>query len=186
MSERQYGTLKEIRRDHVARYEFARDLLPEGLKILDAACGCGYGSYILSQKAANVHGVDASLEAIKYAQINYNKGNTLFTQERFPCHFRDADVAISFETIEHIKDDYEFLCELRLCAGRLICSVPNQEKLPFTKERFPFHFKHYTKEGFNSLLDRAGWRVVKWYGQEGTNSSVEPDINGRTLIADCE
>ena len=49
-----------------------------------------------------------------------------------------------------------------------------------------FHFRHYTKHEFNSLLNECGWCVTEWHGQDGPESDVEPNVNGRTLIAVCQ
>ena len=47
--------------EHVARYKFALDY-SNGLRILDAACGAGYGCYILASNAEHITGVDISTE----------------------------------------------------------------------------------------------------------------------------
>jgi len=193
MSERQYGNLSEIRRDHVARYEWARDLLVLGgkkLTVLDAACGCGYGSAVMAESGLiSVLGIDASEEAIQYAESHYSKDFVAYKVGRLPAmldNYPQVDVVVSFETVEHIKDDVALLAAFRKVAKRLLASVPNQERLPYSAQRFPFHFRHYTKSEFETLLNMAGWSVKKWYGQESAYSDVVEGVNGRTLVADCE
>lgn len=53
-----------IRRDHVARYEFVAGRLVPGSRVLDLACGVGYGAHILAKAGHKVIAVDASPEAI--------------------------------------------------------------------------------------------------------------------------
>jgi 2-polyprenyl-3-methyl-5-hydroxy-6-metoxy-1,4-benzoquinol methylase len=78
-SERQVTpSLQNIRPDHMARYKFTSESLSqfEG-KVLDCACGIGYGSYVLVSNNANldVTGVDIDQAAINYARQHYAHTN---------------------------------------------------------------------------------------------------------------
>ena len=183
--ERQYGTLSEIRRDHLARYEFVTSQLTNDDLVIDAACGCGYGTYLMAQKAKHVIGYDNSKEAIDYAIKHYESPNSFFEQTDLPCVVPVNDIAVCFETIEHVKDPHALLRNLRESSTKLFASVPNQDRLPFRQEQFPFHRRHYTKQDFDKLLNETGWVVNQWYGQEDAYSEVEKDVNGRTLIVEC-
>src|SRR5690606_14400181 len=57
---------------HLERYEFAKQFLTGG-KVLDCACGVGYGSHLLAEsgKCDKVVGVDIDAESIKYATDRY-------------------------------------------------------------------------------------------------------------------
>ena len=182
--------IDEIRRDHVARYEFAAKKIPEGSKVIDFACGCGYGSRVLSDTGLIVSGMDICMEAVAYAIKHYGNEKTVFRicNGNAPSNLGTYDAAVCFETIEHIEDPRPLLKALRLSAPKLICSVPNEDKMPF--EIAPgittaFHYRHYTKYEFKSLLEGCGWAVTEWYGQLDDISEVEPNLNGRTLIAVC-
>jgi len=191
--------ISEIRRDHVARYEFAANYLDPGHTVIDFACGIGYGAHILSDAActelfsnhARVVGFDIDAETISYATENYgNEGRVTFRQADGNCppQLPVADLAVSFETIEHIQDPRPLLRALR-SAPRLIASVPNESVFPWQQEdgtTVAFHHRHYTKTEFAELLMECGWSPVEWYGQHGTHSEVERDVHGRTLIAVCE
>ncbi len=183
--ERQYGTLDEIRKDHLARYEFAYSSISRGDMVIDAACGCGYGSYILSRKAVRVYGIDSSIEAIDYALKYYNNDRIFYLQREIPCELPVANVGVCFETIEHVTNPLGLLKEFKEKTNRLFASVPNQDRLPFKKEQFPFHHRHYTKYEFCELLLEAGWKPQKWYGQEDAWSDVKENVNGRTLVVEC-
>jgi 2-polyprenyl-3-methyl-5-hydroxy-6-metoxy-1,4-benzoquinol methylase len=64
---RQWGeTVSEIKTDHVKRYELAAKYAKG--RVLDAACGCGYGSSILYAMGTEVVAVDASADAIGWAE----------------------------------------------------------------------------------------------------------------------
>ena len=64
--------ISEIRRDHVARYEWALTQIPEGSRVVDFACGIGYGCQILAEAGHITHGFDIDAESIEYAKQNYS------------------------------------------------------------------------------------------------------------------
>jgi len=171
-----------IRRDHVARYEFALTQIEAGSKVLDLACGVGYGSDILAKAGHTVTGIDVDGEAIAYAKEHYAGNGAEFIQASAEnIELTDYDVVVCFETIEHIKHPMPLLRGFRSAAPKLIASVPNEEIFPY--KNYKFHFRHYTKQDFIDLLCEAGWGDCEWFGQTDHLSDVEPDINGRTLIA---
>lgn len=99
----------DITIEHMQRYEIASNLV-EGKNVLDAACGEGYGSYILSKKAKNVMGIDISSEAIEYASEEYKNKNLKYicaSIEKLPLEDNSIDIIISFETIEHVNEDVQ-------------------------------------------------------------------------------
>jgi SAM-dependent methyltransferase len=176
-----------IRRDHVARYEWAAQYLSSG-RVLDLACGIGYGAQIFAKAGHTVHGVDRDREAITYALKHYRHERASFWPGDDSClagYERDSfDAVACFETIEHIEDPLLMLRAMHDVAPRLLASVPNEEVFPYLNH--DFHFRHYTRAQFMALLAQAGWRVKEWWGQLGPESEVERDVNGRTLIAVAE
>ena len=178
--------LSGIRRDHVARYEFVAAQLPKGSRVLDLACGIGYGANILAKAGHIVVAVDRSRDAIEYGRLHYAHPNL-----HFECHDagemqfdRDVrfDAVVSFETIEHLEHPEPIMKVWSGIADRLFASVPNEAVFPHAG-RIKFHFRHYTRPQFAALLSGAGWSVSGWYGQAGPDSEIEPNIEGRTLIA---
>jgi 2-polyprenyl-3-methyl-5-hydroxy-6-metoxy-1,4-benzoquinol methylase len=113
------------------RYKFAGKYTA-GKNVLDIACGSGYGSAYLAEKASSVFGVDVDRETIEYCKHKYLQKNLHFLQiekdqmmEEFKNRF---DVVVSFETIEHISDYNKFLYILNTYLknnGILILSTPN-------------------------------------------------------------
>lgn len=184
-------TLDGIRRDHVARYEFSARALPPGSRVVDYACGVGYGTRILADAGHDAIGFDCDSEALEYARAHYRKHDSpqgIFRRSNgnAPGELGDYDAAVCFETIEHIEDPRPLLKALRVSAPLLIASVPNESVFQFAQpdgSTIKFHFRHYTKFEFKSLLSECGWCITEWHGQEGPESEVEPNMNGRTLIA---
>jgi len=187
VGERQVSpSLKGIRGDHRARYFWAASRLPYRCRILDAACGVGYGSRVLAQEIqARVVGIDIEPEAIAYAKEHYYfDGVDYFAADvRGFKSAKDFDAIVSFETIEHLDDPAPMLLNFRKLSSRLLCSVPNERLLPFDAKRFNHHFRHYTPEQFTSLLESCGWRVVARRCQKTASpGAVEKGVDGRTIV----
>lgn len=176
-------TLKDIRRDHVARYEWATRTLPQGARVVDFACGVGYGSWILAATGFTVEAFDNDPEAIAYARKHYAHRNATFAHgdARAPATLGKYDAAICFETIEHVAEPRVLLRALARAAPLLLASVPNEEIFPFG-EGVEFHFRHYTRAEFVALLRECGWKIRNVYGQSGSESPVEFGVMGRTLV----
>ena len=66
----------ELEIEHLNRYHFGAQFVKDK-RVLDVACGTGYGSAILAENAAFVEGIDISREAIDYAISNYSTHNIL-------------------------------------------------------------------------------------------------------------
>src|SRR5437588_13115791 len=62
---------------HLAVYEWIGARVV-GLRLLDMACGEGYGSEVLSRSAAAVVGVDANPQAHEHARLRYRRQNLGF------------------------------------------------------------------------------------------------------------
>jgi len=119
------------RRFHLARYEFARAWCT-GKKVLDGACGTGYGANILGSVAREVVGIDCSSEAVEYASATYGTDHVRFQKsfvESTPFPTDSFDVVVSFETVEHTLCPESHIMEIvRLLepgTGQVILSVPN-------------------------------------------------------------
>lgn len=180
------STLGGIRQDHKERYLWARDLIPKGSRVLDVACGVGYGAYIMAQYGLIVTAIDTDLEAIEYARKHWADDNIHYLHidandlEQFNTDC--FDYAVMFEAIEHIEDPLPVLKTLHRISLNLLASVPNESGFPY--KNYKYHFRHYTPHEFDQLLIAAGYHVYDWFGQYGTESPVEADIfGGRTIIA---
>jgi SAM-dependent methyltransferase len=183
-------TLAGIRRDHVARYEFAAARIARGSRIIDFACGIGYGTKLLCEAGHQAFGFDVDAEALDYARQHYDAGNPWRCMDgAAPGELGRHDAAVCFETIEHIEDPRPLLRALREAAPLLIASVPNEAVMPWQiapNMVTAYHFRHYTQAQFEALLNECGWVVQGWYGQPGPESEVGPSPNHcRTIIAVC-
>ena len=180
--ERQFAkTLAAVKPDHLARYGFIGNWIRGNVQsplILDAACGCGYGSFFLKDYAHHVTGVDRSQEAITWASLYFNSDNIDYrvadlehvdwARISAPVPF---DIVVSLETLEHFENPATYLKRLYKATNspcKLIISTPNPEVCPlYTKgqKNFPFHFKHWSIPELDELLYNCGYRLQTWFGQ---------------------
>jgi SAM-dependent methyltransferase len=175
IGERQIASsFENIRLDHKNRYQFACEQLRNKkiTSILDLACGIGYGSLMLAKTTnAKVTGVDIDKGAIEYANKFFSNHNTDFICEdarKLSLEKNSFDAIISFETIEHVEFDTELLAtfyELLKPGGIFICSTPNEDVMPFSKENFKFHVRHYKVDEIRLILETAKFEVKQSFTQ---------------------
>ena len=185
--ERQIGTIqKHIKHNHRCRYHWAADrlqeLLSEGSHILDAACGCAYGSQILAQRGFKVTAYDRSDEAMEYAQHFAHPRVEFYQDDIFKALTQEYDAIVSIETIEHIEDDAKWIDGLYRISPILVGTVPNQDVVPFNTKTHPFHFRHYTQSEVTELFQQ--WKLSDWstqYKKKGALAQMVPGIDGMTL-----
>jgi SAM-dependent methyltransferase len=146
--------------EHVGRYLFAAPFA-EGLRVLDAACGTGYGSYCLALgRARRVDGLEISREAVAYAGSRYRKDNLHFSSgdaARMPYRSGSFDLVISFETIEHLLDPESYLSECKRVlkpGSTFIVSTPDKRVHEGLQVQVPFHELEYSPEEFKSLVGK--------------------------------
>lgn len=172
------GTKGEIWMEHWHRYHFAARWAA-GRSVLDVACGEGYGSALLAKVAAHVTGVDVSAEAIEHARRTYGSAANLeFVRAsctRLPFADASAELAVSFETLEHIGGQREFLDELARVLrpdGVLVLSCPN--KVEYSDQRDyanEFHVRELYRDELAAVVGER-FPHMRWYGQRSTFYSV--------------
>jgi 2-polyprenyl-3-methyl-5-hydroxy-6-metoxy-1,4-benzoquinol methylase len=160
---------------HVARYQWARQFVRPGDRVLDAACGLGYGSALLADAtlAESVRGLDADPWAVAYAREHYGAARSRLTFDTCDLETLDEhapasyDLVVSFETIEHLANPERFVeaCRRLLTpGGRLLCSVPNEWVDETGKDPNPFHLHVFDRARLESLCSTA-FAVEHVYGQ---------------------
>jgi SAM-dependent methyltransferase len=90
-------------RRHLAVYEWIATYV-SGLRVIDMACGEGYGSDVLARAAAQVVGVDANPEAHEHARLRYRRPNLRFERDLVETFSVPADAVVFLQTIEHLQD----------------------------------------------------------------------------------
>jgi len=146
-------------RRHLAVYEWIGARV-HGRRVVDLACGEGYGTAVLGRTAASVVGVDANPEAYEHARLKYTGGNVSFERDMIETWSGDADCVVFLQTIEHVRDPEAVLarlCELVGPRGVVYVSTPNVLTLaPKGEPRSgnPWHVREYRPEEFRALCER--------------------------------
>ena len=88
-------------RRHLVVYEWIA-ARAHGRRVVDLACGEGYGSAVLARTAASVVGVDANPEAFEHARLKYI--DVRFERNMIELWTGDVDCVVFLQTIEHVQD----------------------------------------------------------------------------------
>ncbi len=160
----------QIALEHLHRYALACGLAG-GKRVLDVACGEGYGTALLAGSALSVTGVDVDAAAIAHASGKYGNASTRFLQgscTSLPLPDACMDLVVSFETVEHVDDHEAFFAEIERVLtpeGLLLISSPDKAEYERGRsEPNPFHVHELTRDAFEQAL-RARFRNVSMAGQ---------------------
>ncbi len=156
-------TGRETLRLHLERYELAAQHARPG-RLLDMACGAGYGTRLLADRAAGVTeaiGIDVAEDAVAYARRTYARDGIAFrcadAQELVdPAGF---DTIVSLETVEHVPDPARLIERLVAAlrpGGILVASVPTTPSVDVN----PHHLHDFTEASFRAMVARHGLREV--------------------------
>ena len=145
-------------RRHLVVYEWigARVI---GMRVLDMACGEGYGSEVLSRSATAVLGVDGNPEAHEHARLRYVRQNLQFEWGAVETYGEPGslDAVVFLQTIEHVQDPVavlEHFKSLLAPGGTVYVSTPNLLTLAppgAAKSSNPWHVREYRAAEFREL-----------------------------------
>jgi SAM-dependent methyltransferase len=179
---------REIWYEHVHRYAFASTMC-RGARVLDAACGEGYGSAMLAEAADHVVGVDVSDDAIRHAKSRYEGQGAVEFQVAdctdLPFGADEFDRIVSFETIEHLSGQADMLAEFRRVLrpeGVLILSSPDRGEY---SDRRGFDNPHHVKELYRDELESlvfGQFPACRILGQKLLFHSVIFDTDGADRV----
>jgi SAM-dependent methyltransferase len=174
-------------RRHLVVYEWIAARVG-GLRVIDMACGEGYGADVIARTAGAVVGVDANPEAHEHARLRYRRSNLRFARELVETFAEPADAVVFLQTIEHLNDPGGALDHfVSLVAGErgarrpaepatdpataarpgtVFVSTPNVLTLApkgAPRSGNPWHVHEYRIEEFDRLC-REHFREVRMYG----------------------
>lgn len=151
---------------HVAEEMVTGDLLEIG-------CGEGRGVELLAPKVVTYTAVDKIEEVVQSLSLKFK--NSRFIQANIPpLPFEDNsfDSIVSFQVIEHIKDDNKYLQEIHRIlkpGGKAYISTPN---IKLTLSRNPWHIREYTANELTELCKKY-FSVVEMRGIAGNEKVME-------------
>ena len=164
---------------HLKRYWFASQFIKKGQRVLDYACGSGYGTQILQEKSNVVAmGYDINQEALDYATNHFHRPMFFYKMEWLPYNF---GLITFFEAIEHMtkeegKETLEKLKGLLAENGTLVISIPCK----LDTQRNGFHKSHWDRFVLASYLGRlfktVGVTYQDWDTGEIGNKGIGPDF----------
>eukprot|EP00913_Durusdinium_trenchii_P035348 g33078.t1 len=158
---------------HLSRYEFAKTFCA-GKRVLDAACGTGYGTAAISDTALETTGIDFDQKTIDYASQNYSRRNVSFqksTIELTPFDSDSFDTVVSFETLEHTISPESAVREFaRLLKpdGTAVLSIPNAWGLT------PHHFYDFDLTMLKTLTETFFGEQEYFYNNSGDKADRTP------------
>ncbi len=151
-------------RRHLIVYEWIAARVGGG-RVVDMACGEGYGSDTLARSAASVVGVDANPEAHEHARLRYVRPHLRFQRDLVESFAEPCDAVVFLQTIEHVEDAGAILDHFRSMlspGGVAYVSTPNLLTLAppgAEKSDNPWHVHEYRVEEFRALCEAHFPRV---------------------------
>ncbi len=162
-------------------YELAARHLRQTDRVLDVACGAGFGVRTMAGRCATVVGVDLDEDSIAAARAADGASEYLVADAtRMPFEEGTFDAVVSMETLEHVPA-HPFLEEVRRVltpGGLLMLSTPQSRlgEIPFT----PAHEREFSLEELTEIVgthfeivERIGLKAgTIWFDGDpvGTNS----------------
>jgi 2-polyprenyl-3-methyl-5-hydroxy-6-metoxy-1,4-benzoquinol methylase len=145
-------------RRHLVVYEWIAARVG-GLRVVDMACGEGYGSAVLARSAASTIGVDANPDAHEHARLRYARPSLRFERDLVESFSEPCDAVVFLQTIEHVQDASAILDHFRSMlspGGVAYVSTPNLLTLAppgAEKSDNPWHVHEYKAEEFRQLCE---------------------------------
>jgi SAM-dependent methyltransferase len=182
----------EIAYEHWHRYAFARRFVG-GKRVLDAACGEGYGTALLGTVASSVIGIDIDMATIDRARAAYGDGKRVqfiaSSCTGLPLPSASIDVVVSFETIEHLTaaDQLGMLIEFARVLtsdGILVMSSPNRRLYRDARNYVnPYHLQELYRDDLARLLAKR-LPAQRWHHQRlGYWSGIWTERDAESPIA---
>lgn len=145
--------------EHIYRYWLACNEIKYCDKVLDIACGLGYGTRLISDYCFSIKGVDYNKDIINENKNKYKQKNISFYKrnvDEYDIPDNECDVLVCFETIEHIKSPEKLTAQFTKF-NKVILSTP----IVPSKHTNSFHLHDFTEEQVLSWFPEDKWKV-KW------------------------
>ncbi len=157
-----------FQRSRLAYYQASRRVSG---RVLEIGTGSGYGVEVIAPHATHFTTIDKQRPApgvIKGENVTFREA----TVPPLPFESGSFDSVISFQVIEHIKDDALFLAEVKRVlrpGGIFIVSTPN---ITMSLTRNPWHVREYTRDQFYALM-QTQFPMVEPLGVAGDECVME-------------
>lgn len=182
------NTAERVSREMSDNFVFQRSLLAYhaaaqriGGDVLEIGTGAGYGIEVVAPHARSFITVDKfapAAELMRHPHVEFHQAVVpplAFAANSF-------DFVISFQVIEHVKQDIELVREVKRVlkpGGKFIVTTPNA---PMSLTRNPWHVREYTAEQLQILLGHE-FRSVETLGVAGNGKVMEYYEQNRRSVA---
>jgi SAM-dependent methyltransferase len=170
---------------HLQRYRFAVPYC-HNKRVLDGACGTGYGSALIGEVAEHVEGIDCCGDTVAYATERYHMPNVHFQKQHVeltPFESGSFDVVVSFETVEHTLCPKSHIWEiarlLKPGSGTALMSVPNRWGLT------PYHFFDFDHQLLDQFVSSC-FENVTWYYHNSDSRPENSEARGIGPLEDVD
>lgn len=143
--------------------------------VLEIGTGSGYGINVVSPMAEKFVTIDKFADP-KVKEENAHLTNVEYVQMTIPplagIADNSFDFVISFQVIEHIKNDKAYVSEIHRVlkpGGKFIVTTPNK---PMSLSRNPWHIREYTINELKNLLLK-NFKAVVTNGTYGNQKVME-------------
>lgn len=177
--------------------QFAKRL-SEGAKVLDAGCGGGRDTDLLSKKGLKVIGLDLSSGLINVArktfpELEFIEGNMLslpFSDSDFDGIWSHASL-LHLETIEEVKkalSEFNRVMKLTAVLHVLVKAQTGESKTTIVTDSLSNHdrfFQYFTKTELQSLLKGSGFDLIsiEQYKESDKNPKGRPEVEWILVLA---
>lgn len=150
--------------------------------LLELGCGEGRGVALLAPKASKYTGIDkieSVIDLLKEKHPDHTFMSGVFPP--FPFEDDSFDTIVTFQVIEHIKDDEEFVEEIHRVlkpGGKALITTPN---IRMTLSRNPWHEREYTGDQLTALCKKY-FKEVAMKGIAGDEDVMEYHEQNRVSV----
>ena len=166
---------------HLIAYKEAAKIISG--TVLEIGSGEGYGIMELAPRAEHYIAIDKYNTQIS-DKLNV-ENNITFIQANIPplkgIEDNSVDFVVTFQVIEHIKDDKQFLREIYRVlkpGGKMILTTPN---ILMSLTRNPWHFREYTPDKMREVLE-SSFEKYELRGVFGNEKTMEYYIKNKESV----
>jgi len=151
--------------------------------LLEIGCGQGRGVELLLPLVKNYTGIDKIAGVVNNLKARFPKGD--FRQAVIPpfegLADNSFDFVISFQVIEHIRNDDLFMREIHRVlkpGGKALLTTPN---IKLSLSRNPWHIREYTSDGLKALAGKY-FQKIEMMGIAGNKKVMDYHDQNRASV----